>query len=61
VEAFLERRISFADIAWIIQRVLDRTPKVRISAISDVLAADAEARRMAREEVDRRAARSAVA
>jgi 1-deoxy-D-xylulose-5-phosphate reductoisomerase len=61
VEAFLERRISFADIAWVIQQVLDRTPKVRISAISDVLAADAEARRMAQEEVSRRATRSAVA
>ncbi len=61
VEAFLERRISFADIAWVIQRVLDRTPKGRISAISDVLAADADARRIAREEVSRRATRSAVA
>jgi hypothetical protein len=41
--------------------VLARTPKVRMSAIADVLAADSEARRMAREEVASRAARTAVA
>jgi hypothetical protein len=32
-----------------------------MSAISDVLSADADARRMAREEVERKAARTAVA
>ena len=61
VEAFLERRIPFTAIAEVIERVLDRTPKVTLAAISDVLAADAEARRMAREEVERKAARMAVA
>jgi 1-deoxy-D-xylulose-5-phosphate reductoisomerase len=61
VEAFLERRISFPGIAEVIERVLARTARGKISSIGDVLAADAEARRMAREEVDRKAARSAVA
>ena len=61
VEAFLERRIPFSGIAEVIERVLSRTPKVRMAAISDVLAADSEARRMAREEVERKGARIAVA
>jgi len=41
--------------------VLEQAPKLKIAAIEDVLAADAEARRMAREEVERKAAKSAVA
>ena len=51
VEAFLEGRLPFPGIAEVIERVLARTPRTKISAISDVLAADSEARRMAREEV----------
>ncbi len=61
VEAFLERRIPFSGIAEVIDRVLERTANVHLSAIADVLAADLEARRMAREEVESRAARTAVA
>ena len=61
VEAFLERRIPFSGIAEVIERVLARTPKVNMAAIDDVLAADSEARRMAREEVARKATRTAVA
>jgi 1-deoxy-D-xylulose-5-phosphate reductoisomerase len=61
VEAFLEQRIPFSGIAEIIERVLERIPRIKLSTIADVLAADAEARRMAREEVDRKAARTAVA
>ena len=53
VEAFLDRRLSFSGIAEVIERVLARTPRIKISAISDVLAADSEARRIAREEVAR--------
>jgi 1-deoxy-D-xylulose-5-phosphate reductoisomerase len=60
VEAFLDRRLSFAGIAEVIERVLARTPKIRMNAISDVLAADTEARRMAREEVAQMAARAAT-
>ena len=60
VEAFLDRRLPFSGISEVIERVLTRTPKVRISAISDVLAADSEARRIAQEEVSRMRARAAV-
>jgi 1-deoxy-D-xylulose-5-phosphate reductoisomerase len=60
VEAFLERRLSFAGIAEVIERVLNRMPKTRMSAIADVLAADSDARRIAREEVQRFAARAAT-
>ena len=61
VEAFLERRIPFAGIAQVIEQVLNRTPSLPMKAIEDVLAADSEARRMALEEVERRAARTEVA
>jgi 1-deoxy-D-xylulose-5-phosphate reductoisomerase len=58
VEAFLERRMPFAGIAEVIERVLERTPQMTLGVISDVIAADSEARRMAREEVERRGART---
>jgi 1-deoxy-D-xylulose-5-phosphate reductoisomerase len=61
VEAFLDRRLPFSGISEIIERVLVRTPKVKLTTISDVLEADTEARRIAREEVGRMAARTAVA
>jgi 1-deoxy-D-xylulose-5-phosphate reductoisomerase len=60
VEAFLDRRLSFAGIAEVIERVLSRMPKIRMSAIADVLAADSEGRRIAREEVERCADRAAT-
>ncbi len=60
VEAFLDRRLSFAGIAEVIERVLNRTPKIKMAAIADVLAADSEARRMAREEVQRTSTRAAA-
>ncbi len=60
VEAFLDRRLSFAGIAEVIERVLNRTPKIKMAAIADVLAADSEARRMAREEVERTSTRAAA-
>ena len=51
VEAFLERRLPFSGIARVIEGVLDRMPKVELNSIGDVLAADAEARRRARQEI----------
>jgi 1-deoxy-D-xylulose-5-phosphate reductoisomerase len=53
VAAFLERRLPFLGIPEVIERVLGRTPRVRFEKMDDVLAADAEARRMAKEEVHR--------
>jgi 1-deoxy-D-xylulose-5-phosphate reductoisomerase len=51
VAAFLERRLAFLGIPEVIERVLIRTPRVKFEKMDDVLTADAEARRMAREEV----------
>jgi len=53
VAAFLERRLPFLGIPEVIERVLGRTPRVRFEKMDDVLTADAEARRTAREEVER--------
>jgi 1-deoxy-D-xylulose-5-phosphate reductoisomerase len=61
VAAFLERRMSFSGIARVIERVLERMPRVKLSVIEDVVAADGEARRLAREEVLRDSGRVAVA
>jgi 1-deoxy-D-xylulose-5-phosphate reductoisomerase len=61
VAAFLERRLTFAGIPEVIERVLERTPKVKFSSMDDVLTADSEARRMAKEEVDRLAVAAAAA
>jgi 1-deoxy-D-xylulose-5-phosphate reductoisomerase len=51
VAAFLERRLPFLGIPEVIERVLGRTPSLRFDKMDDVIAADLEARRMAREEV----------
>ena len=51
VAAFLEKRLPFPGIAEVIERVLSRTPRMKFEKMEDVLAADAEARRMAKEEV----------
>lgn len=58
VAAFLERRLPFRGIVEVIERVLARTPRVRFEKMDDVLASDAEARRTAKEEVERLAARA---
>jgi 1-deoxy-D-xylulose-5-phosphate reductoisomerase len=60
VAAFLERRLPFLGIPEVIERVLGRTPRVRFEKMEDVLTADAEARRMAREEVERLAVTAAA-
>ncbi len=60
VAAFLERRLPFQGIAEVIERVLARTPRMHFEKIDDVLASDAEARLMAKEEVKRLAAKPAA-
>jgi 1-deoxy-D-xylulose-5-phosphate reductoisomerase len=55
VEAFLERRLPFSGIPRVIEGVLDRMPKVALDSIDDVLAADGEARRLARQEIEAQA------
>jgi 1-deoxy-D-xylulose-5-phosphate reductoisomerase len=61
VAAFLERKLPFLGIPEVIERVLARTPKTKFGSMEDVLAADAEARRMATEEVAKLAGAAAVA
>ena len=61
VAAFLERRLPFRGIVEVIERVLGRTPRTRFEKMQDVLAADQEARKMAREEVERLSVTAAAA
>jgi 1-deoxy-D-xylulose-5-phosphate reductoisomerase len=61
VAAFLEQRLAFPGIARVIERVLERMPPVTLRTIEDVIAADAEARRLAQEEVGSYSQRAAVA
>ena len=53
VAAFLQRQIPFLGIPEVVEKVLERTPRVKIEKMDDVLAADVEARRIAKEEVNR--------
>ena len=52
VHAFLERRLNFPGIAAVIEEVVTRCPAGAIGGLEDVLAADAEARRLASERID---------
>jgi len=52
VAAFLERRLPFPGITRVIERVLERMPRSALAGIEDVLAADGQARRWAREEIE---------
>ena len=52
VAAFLERRLPFLGIPAVIERVLERMPRAAMGSIDDVLAADAEARQLARIEIE---------
>jgi 1-deoxy-D-xylulose-5-phosphate reductoisomerase len=60
VAAFLEGRLGFIGIPEVIEGVLARTPSQQFEKMDDVLTADQEARRMAREEVSRLAVAAAA-
>src|SRR5258705_297153 len=60
VAAFLERRLPFLGIPEVIEKVLTRMPKTRFEKMDDVLTADSEARRMAKEEIERLAVTAAA-
>ncbi|MGC1130695.1 MAG: 1-deoxy-D-xylulose-5-phosphate reductoisomerase [Candidatus Acidiferrales bacterium] len=49
VAAFLDRRLPFPGIPALIERVLEAMPRTPFNSIADVIAADSEARRLARE------------
>lgn len=53
VAAFLEQRLPFLGIPEVIEKVLTRMPRIKFEKMDDVLSADGEARRMAKEEVER--------
>jgi 1-deoxy-D-xylulose-5-phosphate reductoisomerase len=61
VAAFLDRRLPFLGIPEVIERVLGRMPRVKFEKMDDVLTADREARRIAKEEVERVAVAAATA
>jgi 1-deoxy-D-xylulose-5-phosphate reductoisomerase len=52
VAAFLERKLPFLGIPEVVERVLGRMPRLKLQKMEDVLSADGEARRMAKEEVE---------
>ena len=51
VAAFLEGKLPFLGIPEVIEKVLGRAPRLKLQKMEDVLSADAEARRIAKEEV----------
>ena len=55
VEAFLQRRIGFLDIAALVARVLDRMGAPATETLAEVVEIDAEARRIAKRMDDARA------
>jgi 1-deoxy-D-xylulose-5-phosphate reductoisomerase len=55
VAAFLEGHLPFLGISAVIEQVLERMPPSPLRSIEDVLLADAEARRLAREVTARQA------
>jgi 1-deoxy-D-xylulose-5-phosphate reductoisomerase len=55
VQAFLDKRLNFGDIPAVIERVMERVQGGAMSGLDAVLAADGEARALAREAAARRA------
>jgi 1-deoxy-D-xylulose-5-phosphate reductoisomerase len=51
VEAFLERRLNFLEIAAVIETVVTQCGGGVIGSLEDILAADSESRRRAREQI----------
>jgi 1-deoxy-D-xylulose-5-phosphate reductoisomerase len=51
VAALLEKRLPFLGISAVIEKVLEKMPRTSLDSIADVLEADAEARRLARLEI----------
>ncbi|MGH9345116.1 MAG: 1-deoxy-D-xylulose-5-phosphate reductoisomerase [Terriglobia bacterium] len=58
VTAFLNRRLPFAGIPRVIERVMMRTPRASLGSMEDVLACDQEARTWAEEAVREEESRS---
>lgn len=54
VQAFLDRKISFTEIATINQETVNAIPQTEITCIEDVLGVDTKARAMAQQQIARR-------
>lgn len=52
VQAFFDGRIGFTEISRVIALVMDRAPATKLVSLADVLAADAEARRIAESVIE---------
>jgi 1-deoxy-D-xylulose-5-phosphate reductoisomerase len=53
VAAFLAHKLRFVEIAAVVERVLERMPRVKLASLENVLEGDREARRLAAEETER--------
>ncbi|HVB86824.1 MAG TPA: 1-deoxy-D-xylulose-5-phosphate reductoisomerase [Candidatus Dormibacteraeota bacterium] len=53
IAAFLERKLPFLGIPKVIEGVLGRMPRAALSSIDELVAGDAEARRLAHDEISR--------
>ena len=51
VQAFLDRRIRYTDIATVVERTLERVPPRGVNTLATILADDAQARAVAEEEI----------
>jgi len=51
VQAFLDRRIRYTDIAAVVERTLERVPPRGVNTLATILADDAQARAVAEEEI----------
>jgi 1-deoxy-D-xylulose-5-phosphate reductoisomerase len=60
VQAFLDKRLNFGDIPGVIERVMERVQGGEMTGLDAVLAADGEARALAREVVARRSGARSV-
>jgi 1-deoxy-D-xylulose-5-phosphate reductoisomerase len=61
VEAFLAGHLRFSGIAGVIEEVLGKLPARKLQSMEDVVWADGEARRLAREEIAQWAQKKSVA
>jgi 1-deoxy-D-xylulose-5-phosphate reductoisomerase len=60
VQAFLDKRLNFGDIPAVIDRVMERVQGGAMTGLDAILAADSEARALAREAVAERAGAQSV-
>jgi 1-deoxy-D-xylulose-5-phosphate reductoisomerase len=60
VQAFLDNQLNFGDIPAVIEMVMNRVQGGAMTGLDAVLAADSEARALARQAIERRAMAQSV-